>query len=252
MKALTYHRPQTIDEAIALLQEGVPLAGGTSLVPRRGQLEAVIDLQDLSLDGVSEQEGRLRLGAATPLQTLLQATEERLPALARACRLESALNLRHQATVAGTIHGAGGRSPLLCALLALNPTVRFEPAGEEEPLSQVLEARTEHPQRLATWVQLELPSQMAFESVARSPMDRPLVAAAAVRYSGQVDTCSVALGGFGVRPLMLEIAPDSGSEVVASQAAERYAAANDAWASGEYRSATARVLVGRVLKEVGG
>jgi len=40
MAALEYHRPKTISEALSLLKQGVPLAGGTILTPNRRGLRA--------------------------------------------------------------------------------------------------------------------------------------------------------------------------------------------------------------------
>ena len=50
MPPLEYSRPGTLAEALALLQHGVPLAGGTALTANRRSLQAVVDLQDLGLD----------------------------------------------------------------------------------------------------------------------------------------------------------------------------------------------------------
>ena len=49
-KVTAYYRPQTVEEALALLEQPdtVPLAGGTGLLAE-GVETAVVDLQDLGL-----------------------------------------------------------------------------------------------------------------------------------------------------------------------------------------------------------
>ena len=49
MSPLQYHRPQNLEEALELLEQGVPLAGGTRLTPDLRSVKALVDLQDLDL-----------------------------------------------------------------------------------------------------------------------------------------------------------------------------------------------------------
>ncbi|TFH38201.1 MAG: hypothetical protein E4G99_00250, partial [Anaerolineales bacterium] len=92
---MDYLRPKTIHEAVDLLSKGIPLAGGTQLIARRHELEAVIDLQALGLDGLTVRKGLITVGAMTRLQQLL-STEVSLPeALRAACRFEAAWNIRN-------------------------------------------------------------------------------------------------------------------------------------------------------------
>ncbi len=72
--AFDYHRPGSLQEAIALLQahgdEAKLLAGGHSLLPvmklRLAEPARLIDIAHLAeLHGVREEAGRLRIGAMT-------------------------------------------------------------------------------------------------------------------------------------------------------------------------------------------
>ena len=85
-----YHRPQSIDEAVELLQRGVPLAGGTLVTPARRNLHAVVDIQDLGLDGLSIGPDQIECGAALTLQSLVEKSGELPAALIRAVRLARA------------------------------------------------------------------------------------------------------------------------------------------------------------------
>lgn len=251
MSPLEYYRPKTLEEALALLERGVPLAGGTALTPRRYHLEAVIDLQDLGLDGLEVGETEVRVGAAVRLQRLVE--EAGAPeVLRRACRQEAGWNLRNMATLGGAAASGDGRSPLLTVLLALDARLRLEPGSEEQALDAWLEARGKPPRRLITEIVLPRPEAAAYEQVARSPADRPLVAAALARHG---DGWRVALGGYGERPVRVpqaEAALAMGDLSAAARAAgEAYRQAGDAWASAEYRSEVAAVLVRRLATEVG-
>lgn len=252
MTPLTYHRPKTVEEALSLLEAGVPLAGGTRVVPQRRQLEAVIDLQDLGLNQTEALKSGWRMGATVTLQGLYDFASDRLPALATACRNEAALNIRNQATLAGALLSGEGRSPLLCALLALDPQLALEPASQSLSLQEFMETREEGEPRLVTDFEFSMPAGMAYEAVARSPMDRPLVVAAAIRGANGADAPSfrVALGGHGSAPISFTVSSPDEAAGLAEVAAEAYREAADPWASGEYRSAAAKTLVARVVQEV--
>lgn len=257
MTSLTYHRPQSIEEAVELLQAGLPLAGGTTLTPIRRSLEAVVDLQDLGLDQYEVQGNLVSFGAALSLQRLYEELESLLPAFADAARREAAWNLRNQGTFVGAVMSGDGRSPLLCAALALDPILQLAPAGEAVSLSQLLEHRRTEAPRLITQVAMNLPQSMAYEQVGRAPMDRPIVSAAACRFAGDTGTPStnIALGGFGPQPVRLDlesIESDDDLKRVAELAREEFKEAGDEWASAEYRSQVAGTLTTRVAREVMG
>jgi carbon-monoxide dehydrogenase medium subunit len=247
---MKYYRPETIEEAFELLSEGVPLAGGTRLSPRRRSLDAVVDLDRLGLDGISVEGRRVKLGAAAKLQDLLDLNTE-LPAdLEKACRLEVAWNLRNMGTFGGMIMTSDARSPLLVVLLALG--TRVSVYGEEAPiyLDEILNRRANKPKPfLIEEIDFELPFALSYEYVARAPTDRPLVSAAAAVIS-KGDQPAAAIGGFGERPQLLKVEPETTSAELAQLANEQYADAGDAFASAEYRSEIAKVLVKRVLEEV--
>ncbi len=255
MTPLTYHRPQSIEEAVELLETGLPLAGGTTLTPIRRSLEAVIDLQDLGLDQYAVHGDVVSFGAALPLQRLYEEMRSLLPPFADSARREAARNLRNQGTFVGAVISGDGRSPLLCAALALDPILQLAPAAEAVSLSQLLERRRSEPRRLITQVNLNLPEAMAYEQVARAPMDRPMVSAAACRFvdsEGNTNT-HISLGGFGPQPVSLDVGAlevDADIERVVEIARSEFAEAGDQWASAEYRSQVAGTLVSRVIREV--
>lgn len=245
MSDLIVHRPKSIEEALELLKSGKPLAGGTRLTPGRREESELVDLQELGLDPLDIDPERIRLGSMLRLQELVEAEGGIPSALKKACRLEAGLNLRNMATVGGSVVSADGRSPLLTVLLAMQALLQFAANEEEQTLDDFLNDR--RPGRLILSLELPNPEALAYEQVARSPADLPIVCACAARYSDQ--TC-VSLGGYGPRPIM--VASGEPAARAGDQSSTAYAEAGDQWASAEYRREVAGLLISRVLEEVAG
>ncbi len=253
-----YHRPKTVAEALELLDHGVPLAGGTELIPRRDEVSAVIDLQDLGLDMIELQDDILTIGAAVKLQAMVEKEESLPSALRKACRLEASLNLRNMATLGGTVMTADGRSPMVAVLLAMDAKVILEPGSKTLPLEELLDQRDQDDFRgLITEIKLKLPEFIRYEQVSRTPADRPLVCVVMARLPTEEGERRhrVVVGGVGSSPIRIKEAEASLSEgedidVVVGAARLAFSAADDAWASGEYRAHTAGVLVRRLAMEM--
>lgn len=244
MTSLKYMRPKTIEEAVSLLDKGLPLAGGTEITPRRRNVQAVIDLSGLGLDQLTVVDNSVSIGATTTLQSILETNE--LPQTLRdMCRLEAGWNTRNMATIGGTIKSADGRSPLVTGLLALDAEVHFQPNFERMVLDGFLDIR-DQPQIIEK-VEFGADVGLYYEQVARSPRDFPLVCAALsipANLDGG-DRVRVALGGYGQRPVV--VIDDRSS--VAQTARHAFTDAGDKWASAEYRSHVAEVLVNRILEK---
>jgi CO/xanthine dehydrogenase FAD-binding subunit len=254
-----YHRPTSLEEALVLLARKqprtVPLAGGSALIQPSPEQLAAVDLQELGLDQIDASGKFLKIGAAFTLQSLLSHLDQ-LPALKDVILREANYNLRQVASLAGTLVAADGRSPLATAFLALDATLELLPGQdaenpaqnpEEVSLGDLLPLRSERlPGRLITQVSIPLNVELAYECVARTPADLPLVCAAVVVWpSGRT---RLALGGYGKAP---SLAFDgSEAEGVETAARSAYSQAQDEWASAEYRSEVAAVLAGRCLRSL--
>ncbi len=257
MSDLKYSRPSKMKKALKLIETGDPLAGGTSITPRRESHSRLVDIQDLGLDSIEVIDEMIKMGAGVKLQRFLIEIEDHSAALAKACRLEAGLNMRQMSSLGGTIVEAGGRSPLLTAMLAMDTTVILEPGNKNLPLEKILKNRKKRiSDRLITEIVLRIPERMAFDYVARTPADRPIVCAAAALYGkGERVEIWIALGGYGTRPIRVHEAEGAvlnkaSLECVSDAAIRAYAQAEDAFASAEYRAHVAGVLVQRVLKGV--
>lgn len=246
---IEYIRPETLEETLRLLARTdpttVPLGGGTVLNAPSDQQVAVVDLQGLGLNTVETKGRSLEVGATATLQSLLEV-EEIQPALAEAIRHESAYNLRQSGTVAGSLVAGGGRSPFLAVMLALDAELFWQPGEKVQSLGEFLPLRNgTWPGALITKITFSLQTTLAYHYAARTPADRPVVCAAAARWpSGRT---RIVLGGFGKAPLT--ILDGEANQGVLDAAEAAYLTAEDQWASAEYRSHTAKVLVRRCLDQ---
>jgi CO/xanthine dehydrogenase FAD-binding subunit len=250
---IEYQRPETISQAIALLARekpaSYPLGGGTLLNQSLVEEYAVVDLQALGLDEISKVGNQFHVGATTTLQKFVEFNG--LPSdLYIAIKQETSYNLRQMATIAGTLFTASGRSPLTSALLAMDASLEMLNWDESEvkvKLGDWLPLRTEgKPNALITKIVLPAQIQLAFEMIARSPADKPIICASVAQWvSGRT---RLALGGWGLVPVLAMDGPEAGG--VESAGKNAYSHAGDQWASAEYRQEMAGLLSIRCLKRL--
>jgi probable selenate reductase FAD-binding subunit len=245
-----YHRPDTLEEALELLKrkspKTVPLGGGTTLNQPSDEQVAVVDLQNLGLDKIKKKGSTLEIGAAASLQTLLD-TKDLPGALVQAIQHEATYNLRQTGTVAGTLVSADGRSAFAAVMLALDAQLTWLPGEEKQPLGDFLPLRTaKWPGLLITAIAIPLKPKLAYQYVARSPADLPIVSVAVARWSS--GRTRIVLGGYGSAPMMVMDGQEQDGALPVVENAFLNAA--DEWASAEYRVDVAKTLSQRCLEEV--
>lgn len=261
-----YHRPKTLEEALKLLTQSgrVPLGGGTLLshastaLSTGGTADPVeaVDLQLLGLDTLTKSGNdpstgsgqRLHIGATLTLQSLLES--EHCPeALKRALKLEAPINIRNMATVAGTLVACDGRSTFATALLALDARLEIRDSVDQSRVSSLGDFLPLRPRGLITSITIPLNIKFAFESVARTPSDSPIVCVAVAGWaSGRT---RMAVGGYGKSPMLAMDGASTSDELLRSaQAAARNAfhEATDDFGSSEYRMDVAATLAKRCVE----
>lgn len=243
-----YHRPRKVDEALKLLGRKDPptrpLGGGTVLSAPSAEEFAVVDLQLLGMDKLKVKGKSLSIGAALTLQNLFESSG--IPGeLSVAIRHEANYSMRQVATVAGSLVAADGRSPFGIAMLALDAQLQLEPGKEKLGYGELLPLREESlAGKLITQITLSGQPQLAYEYVARSPADLPIVALALAQWpSGRT---RLALGGFGEIPQLAVDGQDASGLLEALENA--LDAASDQWATAEYRKEAASALLRRALR----
>lgn len=242
-----YHKPATIAEAIQLLGRTesrlVPLAGGSRLVGdletrTRRDVDGVVDLSGLDLSYIHAQDDELHVGAMTTISDLIAhpvAADLADGILRRTARYEGPVNLRNAATLGGLIAAAEADSELYAALLALGASVVYDGGPHPQPLSQRTGRGVGGEGLLITEIRIPIrPLTGGHARIARTPMDRPIVAAVAVMGEGIE---RVLLCGVAARPIL-------DGEVMAP--------VSDFKGSAEYRREMAAVVRRRALVEAKG
>jgi aerobic carbon-monoxide dehydrogenase medium subunit len=134
MYETTYHRPSSVDEAVALFGKGSEskyLAGGHTLIPVMKQRLAspsdVIDLGKIKeLVGIEASGDTLIIKAATTHYDVAQSTaaQKAIPALAYLATLIGDPAVRHRGTIGGSIANNDPAADYPAAVLALDATVK--------------------------------------------------------------------------------------------------------------------------------
>jgi 2-furoyl-CoA dehydrogenase FAD binding subunit len=217
-----YVRPDTIDEALALLAEygddARILAGGQSLVPmlnlRLIDASVLIDISRIAeLDVIHETDRAVEVGAAVTQNKLMgwQELDKKLPLLAAALPFVGHFQTRNKGTVCGSVAHADPSSeiPLALAVLGGEVVLRSKKRGE-----RVLGA-TEFQKDMLTTAREpdELIVAVRFPVMAGQGVAFAIIAIAAV-----VDNRGAArlgVGGMAGRPLVRRIFSDPAGAVTA-------------------------------------
>ncbi|MDD4578934.1 MAG: FAD binding domain-containing protein [Anaerolineaceae bacterium] len=240
-KTMQYKRPTSMDEARALKQQfgdkAKLLFGGTFQPKLEEELEVLIDLQKAGLDVVEWNESGLQIGGLATLKSLEESLE--LQEFSEALSIEYGLNVRNTLSLTNLLAQTNGRSPVLCCLLGLNARVVLLNRNEEILLATYMEEKTQED----PVIQIRIPEvlNLAFESVARSPKDLPIVCVSVAK-SGD-GSVHVSVGGVCKLIPRFTLKNDDGQEEIKAILAN----AEDEWASAEYRQEVGAVLLSRAL-----
>jgi carbon-monoxide dehydrogenase medium subunit len=143
-RSFEYFSPQTLDEAIALLQKLGPdaklLSGGQSLIPmmklRLVSPAFIVDINRIpGLDYISENDGHLRIGALAREHQLesSESVKTKFPILADTAKVIADPLVRSQATVCGNLAHGDPANDHPATMLALGATVvATGPKGQRE------------------------------------------------------------------------------------------------------------------------
>ena len=134
MYQTTYHRPSSIDEAVALFGKGTEakfLAGGHTLLPvMKQRLAAPSDVIDIGkikeLVGVGVDGDTLVIKAATTYYDIMQSADvnKAIPAISYLTSVLGDPAVRHRGTIGGSIANNDPAADFPAALLSLGATVK--------------------------------------------------------------------------------------------------------------------------------
>jgi carbon-monoxide dehydrogenase medium subunit len=273
----TYHRPSSVEEAVALLGElddARPLAGGHSLLPamkiRLSTPAALVDLGRIPGLGAIERDGdALRIGAlATHAEVAAsELVRDACPVLAETAALIGDRQVRNRGTIGGSLAHAdpGADYPTVVQALGATVTVVGRDGPREIPAGQLctgIFTTALQPGELLTSVRV--PATPAGTGAAYKKHKHPAsgyavaaVAAVVTVSGGSCTSARVVVGGVTGMPVEATAAAEAlvgsagSEEAIAAAAAELpgvlSGALGDSYASGEYRRHLAMVLARRVL-----
>ncbi|MEZ4591864.1 MAG: FAD binding domain-containing protein [Chloroflexota bacterium] len=258
----SYHRPESLEEALALLAKpgSAPLGGGTKLLATEKGLPgtAVIDLQALGLNQAKlDHDGQaITAGATLTLSKLSHFLQAELPDSSAAALLQTAIHqagpntYRNAATLGGTIASRLPDSELLAALLVLEATLTLHSGSQENTVSLAnYLADGERPSGLITAITIPLPAGTGTSHrVARTPADYPIVSITGWRMED--GAVRLAATGLGERPFRLTAAEQTNSDQAPSAAAATNTHPGDFRGSATYRAEMAAVLTRRTLNQL--
>ena len=251
--AFEYTRPESVDEAVALLAEhgddAKVLAGGQSLVPllnmRLARPSVVVDVNRLPLDSIEIRDGDVAVGA-----TVRQCADglRDIPLVEDCLPYVGHFVTRNRGTVGGSIAHADASAELPLALLALGGSIvaastrgrRTIPADEFFVTHFTTALEPDELLVETLWPRPAPGSGVAFAEFAQRHGDYALCMTAAVVRG---DDVSVAVGSVVDRPTLLAVEPARPG----ASAAEQVDPADSLHASGRYLRHLVRVLVDRAV-----
>ncbi|WP_193171115.1 FAD binding domain-containing protein [Nisaea nitritireducens] len=272
-----YHRPESVDGAIALLNEHGDearlLAGGHSLIPmmklRMAVPSHIVDLQAIdSLHGISEDGGELVIGALTTQHEVLisDLLARKCPIIPEAAALIADPQVRYCGTIGGNVANGDPGNDMPAIMQALG--ARFRAVGPNG--SRDIAARDYYEAAYFTELeenevltQIRIPTPAAGHGAAYEKQKRKIgdyaTAAAAVILtveSGRCTSASIALTNVASTPLYAEAAAgalvgtDLGADAVDTAvrlAEEITEPTSDGRGPADFRTHVAGIMVRRAI-----
>lgn len=274
-----YHRPETVDEALALLAEhgydAKLLAGGQSLVPamnfRLAQPAVLIDLNRIpGLDAITESGGGVRIGTMVRQRTAERSAviAARAPLITETLPWVAHAQIRNRGTVGGSIAHADPAAELPSVIVALGARLHLRGPGGARTVEAAdfytgLFGTALEPEEML--VEIEIPAAepgtgFAFDEVSRRHGDFALAGVAArvrVDAEGRCLSARIALLSVGEGPVLAagaeaaligQVLTDDAIRAAASVAAQSDVdPPGDIHATPAYRRQLVDVLIRRAL-----
>ncbi len=225
-----YHAPESLDEAVALLdmygEDAKILAGGTDLIPhmkqRKTEPKHVVNIKNIpELACIEETPDGVKIGALAKLRAieLSPLIKEKIPVLSEASGSIGSVQIRNLGTVGGNICNASPSADMATALLALEAKVHVygKDGARSYSIAEFFQGRGEvslAKGEFLTGFTVPYPPEgagSAFEKVGWTTFDIATVNVAAVLTlkGGKIDHCSIALGACSPAPIKVALAEET-------------------------------------------
>jgi aerobic carbon-monoxide dehydrogenase medium subunit len=275
--AFAYHRPKSVNEAVALLadlgEDARPLGGGHSLIPlMKLRLAAPSHLVDLGgiadLKGIKSEGGDIVIGASVTQHEVIGSglLAEKVPLLAEAALQIADPQVRYLGTLGGNVANGDPGNDMPAVMMALNATYQLAgKGGERRVAARVFYNGTYDtalkPGEIVSAIRIPaLPAKhgYAYEKLKRKVGDYATAAAAVVLVidGGKVTACGIGLTNVADKALFAEEAGRiiTGSSLDAATVKKAVAAAeaitepaSDRRGTPQYRTKMAGVMLSRAL-----
>ena len=267
-----YHRPNTLDEAVALLgqtEDAKVLAGGHSLVPamkfRLAQPKTLIDISRIAdLSYIRESNGRIAVGAMTTHYQIESSDllRKRSPLLPEVAVNIGDVQVRNKGTLAGSIVHADPAADWPAAILALDAELEITgPNGKRTVQASEFFVDMMQTAVQANEILSEIRVPITAASVAYAKFAQKAsgfaIAGVAVVVDKKAKSVRVGITGVAAKPYRANgveaalqgraLTPDLIAQASA-KAAEGVEPLNDIHASAEYRAHLADVNTRRALE----
>ncbi len=277
-----YHRPRDLARAVEILSthgsKARVIAGGTDILPLRpgakqvDTIDHLVDISNLDLNYIKEDDNYIRIGAATPINTVGAFPlflSEPYQALSEAADSHSTPTIKNRATVGGNLCNSSPCADLALPLLVLDSLLIAAGAGGEReiPIARFFKGANYMALEAGEILQeIRIPQYSkitgsAFFKLRRqqTAVDMAVVNVAALLTvdTGRCRDVRIALGAVAPVPLRAEKAEAvlAGAEVnrkvihkAAATAVEDVRPISDVRASADYRRNMVPVLVRRSLE----
>jgi aerobic carbon-monoxide dehydrogenase medium subunit len=275
--AFAYHRPKSVQEAVALLgelgEDARPLAGGHSLIPmmklRLATPSDLVDLADIAdLKGIREEGGEIVIGAMTTEHEVIASDllAKKVPILGEAANMIADPQVRYVGTIGGNAANGDPGNDMPAVMIALGATYDLAGKGGARKVAArdyyrgIYDTALEAGEVL-TAIRIPTPPAghgAAYEKLKRKVGDYATAAAAVVlaMKGGTVASCAIALTNVADKPLFAEEASailtgsglDEATVKKAVAAAEAITApASDRRGTPQFRTKVAGVMVARAI-----
>ena len=259
MNIKEFYQPNTLDEAYDKLIENPNnqvMGGGAWMKLSAANVDTLIHLGTLGLEGISETEDKIVIGSYA---TLRQVEKHKAilslcdGLLARAISSVMGIQIRNVATLGGTVMGRYPFSDIITALLALRVTLVFY-HQKKISLEEFLKIRKPEKDLLLFVEIAKEAGHGYFRKVSKTALDFAILNIAVTKANGKTRIT------IGARPGLAELAhkamdladsdPSASLEAIGETAKSELEFSSNSKASKEYRQELAATYVFRGLKAV--
>ena len=275
--AFTYHRPKSVQEAVALLTElgenGRALAGGHSLIPmmklRLASPGNLVDLAGIGeLKGVRAESNDIVIGAMTTQHELIASNHlaDKIPLLRETSLQIADPQVRYLGTLGGNVANGDPGNDMPAVMMCLDASYDVTGKSGQRRIAarefyQGVYFTALEADEVLTAVRIPMPTAghgWAYEKLKRKVGDYATAAAAVIltMKGGKIESCSIGLTNVADTPLWAQEAAKilTGSALDAptikkavAEAEAVTSPASDAHGPAQYRTKMAGVMLARAL-----